>query len=72
VTAWPRAERSSCLRLATPDGKITVFPGKQKRNGLGWDLRLDYLCVYKMLKFMGWETGIEPATFGATDRRSTS
>jgi hypothetical protein len=21
---------------------------------------------------MGWETGIEPATFGATDRRSTS
>jgi hypothetical protein len=21
---------------------------------------------------LGWETGIEPATFGATDRRSTS
>jgi len=21
---------------------------------------------------VGWETGIEPATFGATDRRSTS
>jgi hypothetical protein len=23
-------------------------------------------------KGLGWETGIEPATFGATDRRSTS
>src|ERR1700751_4065365 len=23
-------------------------------------------------EFLGWETGIEPATFGATDRRSTS
>jgi hypothetical protein len=23
-------------------------------------------------EFVGWETGIEPATFGATDRRSTS
>ncbi len=27
-------------------------------------------CVFYG-EFVGWETGIEPATFGATDRRST-
>jgi hypothetical protein len=31
-----------------------------------------YLCVRAGPGWLGWETGFEPATFGATVRRSTS
>ena len=30
------------------------------------------MCPVRTLGWLGWETGFEPATFGATVRRSTS
>lgn len=38
---------------------------RARQNKIGKGLVLNW-------KGLGWETGIEPATFGATDRRSTS
>jgi hypothetical protein len=35
-------------------------------------LALAQRSATKTVGKLGWETGIEPATFGATDRRSTS
>ena len=38
---------------------------RARQNKIGKGLVLNW-------EGLGWETGIEPATFGATDRRSTS
>ena len=44
-----------------PDEILDLFEGREpKKSKKSRRIRL------------GWETGIEPATFGATDRRSTS
>jgi PIN domain nuclease of toxin-antitoxin system len=49
-------ERSEQMTLLTTNRVLQTQSGFD----LSWEVEL------------GWETGIEPATFGATDRRSTS
>jgi hypothetical protein len=71
---WPLRKSGEFIvgRLAEREGPESCFATVVQMNFASGEpnkIGKDFVFSWKGL---GWETGFEPATFGATDRRSTS